>query len=376
MVNRDRMVEEFLQLIAVPSLSKRERAFAEEVKRRLVALGLDVQEDEASAAIGGDANNVIAHLPATDPSLPCLLLNAHLDTVTPGESIKATLDGDRIVSDGSTIVAADDKCGVAVILEVLRVLKEEPVAHGGLDVVLTVAEEIGLMGAKHLDWSKVRAQMGYVMDGGETQASITIAAPYANKVNFVVRGKAAHAGVCPEKGVNAIQVAARGIASMRLGRLDDETTANIGVIRGGEAPNIVPERCEVYGEARSHQEAKLRAQTDHMVKAMQGAALEAGAEVEIDLRRDYNGFRLGPEEPVVALASEALRELGFEPTFHVGGGGSDANIFNEHGLPAVILSTGAGAVHTTKEFAHIPTMLHAAEWLLCILRRLGTFFNR
>lgn len=374
MVNRERMVDEFLQLIAMPSLSRRERAFADEVKRRLVELGLEVEEDEAGAAIGGEANNIIAHLPATAPGLPCLMLNAHIDTVTPGENIRATIDGDRIISDGSTIVGADDKCGVAVILEVLRALKEASVAHGGVDVVFTVAEEIGLVGAKHLDWSKIRARMGYVMDGGETQASITVAAPFANKINFTVRGRAAHAGVCPEKGLNAIQVAARGVAAMRLGRLDEETTANIGVIRGGEAPNIVPERCELLGEARSHDEAKLRSQTDHMVKAMQAAARDAGAEVEIDLQRDYNGFRLGPEEPVVALAAAALRDLGLEPTLHVGGGGSDANIFNEHGLPAVILSTGAGAVHTTKEFAHIPTMVHAAEWLLAIFQRLESFF--
>ncbi|MCX7599748.1 MAG: M20/M25/M40 family metallo-hydrolase [Armatimonadetes bacterium] len=375
MIDRERMVQEFLELVAIPSLSRRERAFAAAVKERLVALGLEVEEDEAGTAIGGDANNIVAHLPATAPGLPCLMLNAHLDTVTPGENIRAMVDGDRIVSDGTTIVGADCKCGIAVILEALRALREQALAHGGVEVVLTVAEEIGLMGAKHLDWSKTRAKMGYVLDGGETPAKITVAAPYANKINFAVRGRAAHAGVCPEKGLNAIQVAARGLAAMRLGRIDDETTANIGVIRGGQAPNIVPDRCELLGEARSHNEEKLRAQTDHMVKAMQAAARQAGAEVEIDLRRDYNGFRLGPEDPVVALATEALRDLGLEPTLHVGGGGSDANIFNEHGLPSVILSTGAGAVHTTNEYAYIPTMVHSAEWLVAIFRRLETFFG-
>jgi tripeptide aminopeptidase len=370
MVNTERMVRDFIELARIPSLSKDERAVADDVAGRLRALGLEVHEDGAGAAIGGNAGNLIVHLPATAQGLPCVMLNAHMDTVGPGEGIEPRVEGERIVAGGSTVLGADDKCGIAVVLEVLRCLAEDPIPHGGLDIVFTVAEEIGLFGAKNLDFSRVRASLAYVMDGGEAEASITIAAPYANRVDFAVRGRAAHAGVCPEKGLNAIQVAARGIAAMLLGRLDDETTANIGVIHGGQAQNIVPERCEVVGEARSHQEAKLRAQTDHMVKAMQVAACEAGAEVEISLRRDYNGFHLGPDEPVVALATGALADLGLEPALHVGGGGSDANVFNEHGLPAVILSTGGGSVHTTGEYAHIPTMGHSAAWLLAILRRL------
>ncbi len=372
MVDRERMIEEFVELARIPSLSKREGAMAKAVIERLAAMGVEATTDRAGEAIGGEVGNVIAHVPATAEGLPCLLLNAHIDTVSPGEGIEPVVDGDIIYSAGETITAADDKCGVVVLLETLRNILEQRLPHGGLDVVLTVAEEIGLQGAKNLDYGWITADMAYVLDGGEEADCITRAAPYANSINFTVRGKAAHAGVCPEKGVNAIQVAGRAMAAMRLGRVDEETTANIGVICGGEAANIVPARCYLEGEARSHDESKLRAQTDHMVKCMNEAAAEAETQVEVDLKRSYNGFRLEATEPVVALAIEAARALGGEPKLRIGGGGSDANIFNEHGLPAVILATGAADVHTTNERASVPIMVRCAEWLVEIVRRIST----
>ncbi len=371
MPDRQRIIDEFTEIVRIASLSKKEKAVADVVAAKLRELGLEPTFDGAGEAIGGEVGNIIAHLPATAEGLPCLMFNAHIDTVGPGEGIEPVVEGDRIVSAGDTIVGADDKAGVVVILEALRDIVASNLPHGGIDVVFTVAEEIGLFGAKHLDYSMLRAQMGYVMDGGHEPAVITVAAPYANSIDFVVRGRAAHAGVCPEKGVNAIHAAAKGIACMTLGRIDEETTANVGVISGGEASNIVPERCSIEGEARSHDEAKLRAQTDHMVKCMKAAAEEMGAQLEIDIQRSYNGFRLTEDDAVVALAMRAVRKLGHEPKLQVGGGGSDANIFNEHGIPSVILSTGPAEVHTTNEYALIPTMLHAAEWLVAIVGELS-----
>jgi tripeptide aminopeptidase len=370
MGERERILADFLELAPIPSPSKAEGQKAKAVMEKLQGLGLEVSMDDAGASFGGEVGNIIAHLPATAPGLPCLGFNAHLDTVTPVEAIELLVDGDRIVSAGETIAGADDTCGVVVILEALRTVRAGGLAHGGLDVIFTVAEEVGLWGAKHLDWERVRARMVYVLDGGDQPGTITVAAPFANNLTFTVRGRAAHAGVCPEKGVNAIQVAARGLAAMRLGRLDDETTANVGVISGGEARNIVPERCQIQAEARSHDEAKLRAQTDHMIKALRAAAAQAQAQVDITIERCYNGFRLGPQDPVVQLAMRALQGMGIEPQLHIGGGGSDANVFNEHGLPAVILSTGAGEVHTAREYASLPVMCHAAAWLASMVRLL------
>ncbi len=365
--NRDRMVAEFIELAKIASLSKAERAVAEAVQHKLAEIGLEVSYDDAGEAIGGDCGNLIAVLPATDEQLPTVMFNAHLDTVSPGENIEPVVDGDRIYSAGETIVAADDKSGVVAVLEALRIIAASDMRHGGIEAVFTVAEEIGLFGAKHLSYERLRAKMAYVLDGGDEAGVITVGAPYSNSIEFTVRGKAAHAGVCPEKGVNAIQVAGRALAAMNLGRIDDETTANIGVIEGGEAPNIVPARCRMRGEARSHKEEKLRAQTSHMVEAVQQAARDAGAQVEIKIERCYNGFRLTEDDPVVALAMRAARELGTEPKLHIGGGGSDANIFNEHGIPAVILASGAGEVHTTNEYVNIPVMVQAAEWLARII---------
>lgn len=370
MVDRERMVGEFVELVRIDSLSKHESAMAEAVMGKLRGLGFEPATDGVGEALGGDVGNVICHVPATADGLPCLMLNAHLDTVKPGTGIEPVVEGDCIHSAGDTIAGADDKCGVVVVMEAVRSVLEEGLRHGGLDVVFTVAEEIGLHGAKHLDYSRLRAEMAYVLDGGEEAGCITRAAPYANSVNFTVRGKAAHAGVCPERGVSAIQVAARGLTAMALGRIDEETTANVGVIEGGEASNIVAARCFLDGEARSHDEAKLRAQTDHMVRCMREATEGTGAQVEIDIRRSYNGFRLEAEDPVVALALAAAGGLGTEPKLQIGGGGSDANVFNERGIPAVILATGAAEVHTTNEHASIPTMLHCARWLVEIVRRL------
>ncbi|MCD6350673.1 MAG: M20/M25/M40 family metallo-hydrolase [Armatimonadetes bacterium] len=371
MPDRQRMVEEFVELARIASLSKKEKAMAEAVAAKLRELGLEPEFDSAGEAIGGEVGNLIAHLPATQEGLPRLMFNAHLDTVAPGEGIEPVVEGDRISSAGDTIVAADDKCGVVAALETVRCLMEENLAHGGVDVVFTIAEEIGLYGAKHLDYSRVGAELAYVLDGGEQPGCITRAAPYANSINFTVRGRAAHAGVCPEQGINALQAAAKGIACMNLGRLDERSTANVGVIEGGKAPNIVPDLCVVQGEARSHDEARLEAQTEHMVECMERAAEEFGAKVEPQIQRSYNGFFLDDNDPVVALAAKAAQALGLEPQLEIGGGGSDANIFNEHGLPAVIISTGAASVHTTQEYVHIPTMVQAADWLLQIVRLLA-----
>lgn len=371
MVDRERMVAEFCELVRIDSLSWREGAMAAAVIEKLRALGLEVEVDEAGKASGAETGNVIARLSPTDGSLPWIMINSHIDTVVPGEGIRPVVEGDRIVSEGETIVGADDKCGVAVILEAVREIVEQGLPHGGLEIVFTVAEEIGLCGAKEMDFSRLRSKMAYVFDGGEEPGAITLAAPYANRMRFELHGKTSHAGVAPEKGVNAIVAAAKAIAEMPVGRLDNESTANVGVVHGGTATNIVPDLCVVDAEARSHSEAKLKAQTDTMVTAMHAGAAGVGGQVKIDIERQYNGFHLGPEAPVVKLATEAASDLGVEVSLQIGGGGSDANVFNEHGIAAVILSTGGSGVHTTDEYASIPTMVHAVEWLLAIVGRAG-----
>jgi tripeptide aminopeptidase len=276
------------------------------------------------------------------------------------------VDGDLISSAGDTILGADDKAGVTLILLALRRIIEEKLPHGDLWVVFTVAEETGLWGAQKMDYGKLQPwpELCYVLDGGRTPGVMGTAAPSSASLEITITGCAAHAGVCPERGVSAIQTAAQAIAAMQLGRLDAITTANVGVIRGGSARNIIPEHCTIRAEARSHDPAKLAAQVDHMVGCLQAAGRATGAQVQVDVAQDFTAFALAEDSPVVRRAAAAARRLGREPVMEVGGGGSDANVFNEHGLPSLMMATGAMDVHTPQEQLNVAASLQCLEWLV------------
>ena len=368
-MDRVALVSLFCELVQIDSLSKHEAAFASVIKDKLASLGLHTTDDGAGPRIDGDCGNLICRVPATAEGFPLIMLNTHLDTVGDDLGIKPVVEDDEIHSAGDTILGADANAGIALILSVLQALDDQELPHGELVVVFTVAEEPGLVGAQHLDYEMLKPlpQMAYVLDGGVTPGEITTQAPYADKISFEVRGKAAHAGVEPEAGINAIQIAAQAISQMKLGRLDDESTANIGTIQGGSATNIVPKVVTFEGEARSHEEEKLARQTRHMCQKVEEAAAVAGAEAKIITERSYNGFALQSDDAVVQRGIAAARQVGLEPNLHKGGGGSDANIFNERGIPSVIIATGAHKPHTPEELLRIPSMVKCCEWLLAIL---------
>lgn len=365
MVDPQALSSEFQELVRIDSLSLHEGKLAAAVIGKLEAMGLSVQQDRAHEPVGGETGNVIAKVPATAPGRPTIMLNAHLDTVAPGCGICPECRGDDICSTGETVLGADDKAGVALILAALREITATGMPHGELQAVFTIAEEIGLYGARHLDTSLVSPDVCLVFDGGRDIGSLTVAAPSAQKMTWKVHGLAAHAGVCPEKGINAVQIAAQAIAGMRLGRLDEESTANIGYISGGMARNIVPELCEVWGEARSHSDAKLAAQVTHMQRCFADAvAAQPGATLEQEFQSSYHRFHLSQDAPVVRLAAAAAERLGLPVKYEIGGGGSDANVFNERGIPAVICATGARDPHTLGETVSVSGMARAAEWLI------------
>src|SRR5688572_767140 len=263
LINQERLKNLLIELIRIDSLSRKERNVALRLRRDMEELGAEVWIDDAGEKVGGDTGNVIAQFRGTAPAAEPLLLSAHMDTVVPGEGIVPILDGDILRTDGRTVLGGDDKSGVAIICEVLRVVKENRFPCSDVDVVFTICEEAGLIGAKCLDVNRLRARTGLVLDSDSVGFLFT-KAPAANRMEFRVHGLEAHAGVCPEKGVNAIKVAADGVARMSLGRIDHETTANIGVIEGGAAVNIVPNSVILKGEARSHSQEKLDRQTEHM----------------------------------------------------------------------------------------------------------------
>jgi tripeptide aminopeptidase len=306
-------------------------------------------------------NNLVARLPGKGRAI---MLAAHMDTVMPGRGIKPVVRDGVVHSDGSTILGADDKAGVAVILEVLQAVVENSLPHPPLEVVITVQEESGLVGAKGLDLQRLTASMGVSLDAGGSPGTITVSAPSHNFVVATVHGKAAHAGTQPETGINAIAVAAHAIVDMPLGRIDEETTANIGTIQGGTAKNIVPDRVELAGEARSRNEAKLEAQTAKMVQAFQLAAQRYGAKVDVRVTHAYEAYVFSEAEEVVRRLMVACRAQGVQPVLVPTGGGSDANIFNAQGKQVVNLSVGMGGEHSTDEHIAVADMVICAQIVL------------
>ena len=376
MIDRTRLVAEFLELVRIDSLSKREGRIAKRLGETLTGLGATVEEDDAGQKVGGEAGNLLAKLPGTAPGAPALLLCAHMDTVVPGENVKPVVSGDVIRTDGTTVLGGDDKSGLVAILETLRVLREDRIPHGPIDVLFTICEEYGLLGAKHFDAGRLRARTGLVLDV-DGACELVVRAPAANKMVFTVHGLEAHAGVCPEQGISAIKVAGEAIAAMRLGRIDAETTANLGLIEGGLAVNIVPNRVRLRGEARSLSLQKLEAQTDHMRRCFEEAAARHRTRVgerlhtaraETRVERDYDRLDLPVDAPIVRLTERAAANLGKPFTTRATGGGSDANVLNGRGLQVANLACGMREIHTVNEWIDVKDMVATTELLLETVR--------
>jgi tripeptide aminopeptidase len=376
MIQKERLIAEFLELVQISSLSKKEGAIARRLRQTLEAMGVQVVVDDAGLKVGGETGNLIARFAGTVPGAPPLLLSAHMDTVVPGENVKPIIEGEVIRTNGTTVLGGDDKAGIVAILEAVRVLRERDIPHGDLELVFTICEELGLLGAKHLDVSKLSAQTGLVLDSDGVDELVT-RAPAANRMVFTVHGLEAHAGVCPENGISAIRVAAEAIAAMNLGRIDAETTANLGIIQGGTANNIVPKLVVVRGEARSRSLEKLSAQTRHMSDCFSDAARrhrvvldgkEIQARVEETIERDYEPMDLPDDCQIVRLVTEAAKSLGRPLATRPTGGGCDANVLNGKGLQVANLGCGMRAIHTVNEWLDVRDLVRTAELVLEVVR--------
>lgn len=370
MVNAERLIEEFIELVEVDSESLAERQIADLLKKRLEGLGFEVIEDKAGdvVEVGQGTGNLIATLQGNGGAGAPLLLCAHMDTVKPGKGIKARREQGIISSAGDTILGADDKAGIAAILEALRVVKEENIFHGDLQVIFTMGEEMGLLGAKNLDYSLVKAKTGFVLDSGGPPGEIIVKAPTQYSFKAVIKGRAAHAGIAPEQGINAIVVASRAIANMVVGRIDEETTSNIGLISGGMATNIVPEQVTVDGESRSINPTKAKAQIDHMIEEINKAAADMGAVADIKLVKEYDQINLDPDSLPVRIAIKAAENIGLKPYLGQTGGGSDANVFNGRGIACANLGIGMSKVHTTDEHITEEHLIANARLMLEVIK--------
>jgi tripeptide aminopeptidase len=359
-INQERLVETFLDLVRIDSPSLHEQAIGDELAGRLAGLGLAVERDASG--------NVFGWLDLHPTGGDRLLLNAHMDTVGEDRGVRPVIRDGVIYSDGTTILGGDDKSGIAIILEVLQVLQEQGLPHRPLEVLFTVEEELNLGRAGRIDVARVRSREGLVLDSGGPIGSYVTAAPSQDKLEVTVLGKAAHAGSEPELGINAIRVAAEAIAAMPLGRIDEETTANIGVIKGGTVSNIVPDNVLVKGMARSRNQAKLKRQTAAMVQALEEAAARHGARLDLKIEHAYRLYELAEDVGIRQAFEAAARRLGLVPLPHASGGGSDANIFNHAGIQALPISTGMSAVHTREESIAIADMVACAELVLETVR--------
>lgn len=368
-LNKDRIFEEFKELVAIPCHSTKERQIFEVVKAKLEALGFNVEEDDAASKLDSECGNMWAFLPGNKAGATKVLLSGHLDGVEPcGGTTVVRKDG-ILYSDGTTILGSDDKSGVVAILEGVRMILEENAEHGDIQVLLTIAEEGGVNGSRCMDKSKLNADVGYALDSEGAPGEIIVGAPGQYKYSIKVIGKTAHGGMEPEKGINSVMVAAKALAEVkRYGRIDEETTANIGIINGGIATNIVPALVEIQGDARSRNSEKLIAIRDEIVNTICTAVEKQGAKAEADVVLKYNSFRVDENSKVVELAKDACAQFGFEPNVGLTGGGSDANFINAYGVPCVILGTGMSNVHTVDEYIKEEDLYNSALMVYGILK--------
>jgi len=371
MINKERVLNEFLEMIQIRCSTLQEREIADLLKGRLAALGMEVTEDNVGEKLGGTAGNVYGYLPGTVQGAPRVLLSAHMDCVEPCSCVKPVIENGIIKSSGDTILGSDDKAGIVPILEALRVLKEQNLPHGDVQVVFTVAEEGGVNGSKNMDPSLLKADLGFVLDSSGAPGKIITMAPGQNKIKVVVHGKTAHAGLAPEEGINAIVLAGKALAEIKEGRIDAETTANVGIIKGGQATNIVPDRVEITCEARSRNTAKMEAQTKLMCETFEKIVTANGGKVDITISKAYDPYVHAEDAPVLAVAKEAAESVGLVTKFEGTGGGSDANFFNNYGVPSAVLGVGMSKVHTKEEFIKEEDLYKMSEFMVAILSKVA-----
>ncbi len=374
-INRERLADLFITLCETDSPSRREGQMAARVKELFAELSPDSSfEDESAVVTGSECGNLFFRFRGSLAEEP-IFMNCHLDTVEPGIGVRVNRENDVFTSRGETILGSDDKSGIAALIEAMRVIRENGLALRPVEFILTVCEEIGLLGAKALDPGNIKAKFGYALDSTGFGRIIT-AAPACNRVWILVKGAAAHAGLHPEQGVNAITLAAQALSKVKCGRIDAETTVNFGKIKGGVATNIVAEEVIIDGEIRSHSQKKLDELSlkiayifTSTVAAWQDVTGEAASrpEVEISMKSDFPLMKLTTGDKVVKEIQKAASAVNIPLELAIAGGGSDANIFNSYGFKTAIIATGMTKVHSTDEQVSLDDMEQLTRLIIALL---------
>ncbi len=367
MVNRKRLRDEFCRLVSIDSVSYRERAMADELSFLLRELGFQVEEDAAGARCGGNCGNLYGILEGELKGDP-ILLSAHMDTVEPGIGKRAVIQKDgRISSDGSTVLGADDVSGLVAILEAVRTVKEQGLAHRTIEILFPIAEEVYILGSSFFDYSRVKAKEAYVLDLTGPVGTAALQAPTLVSFTARIKGKAAHAGFAPEEGINAIAIAAEAVTGVKQGRIDPRTTVNIGQIEGGLAKNIVSDLCVLKGEVRSLDHAACLSEAEKLERCFQETAKKYHAVCEYESSFGCYAYEVKPEHPVVTRFVRACEELHLPvsliPTF----GGSDNNNFVRNGITGIVLACGMNQVHSCQEYTTVEELARCSEIVIRLI---------
>jgi tripeptide aminopeptidase len=375
-INKERLAGIFTRLCETDSPSRREGRMAALLRDQFTTLGADsIEEDNSAVRTGSDTGNLIVRFNGNAPSRQPLFFSCHMDTVEPGAGVRVIRNSDIFTSRGDTVLGSDDKSGIAALIELMTIIAENKASHGPIELVFTTCEEVGLLGAKHLQYERLQARLGYALDTTGIDRVIT-GAPAANHLKIHVHGIAAHAGLNPEQGISSFCLAAKAITDLRLGRLDDESTANLGLMHGGVATNIVPALLTIEGEVRSHSLQKLAFYTDTITSTFRKVAkewsvpLEVGGKcpwVDIDVQLEYPAMSLAENDPVLTRIRQAGQIAGRNLDFCTAGGGSDANILNSYGLSTAIVATGMNNVHTTEEYLDLNDVISLTKLLYAVV---------
>ncbi len=367
MVNEKRLQNILYELLKINSPSQKERSVSDYIKKYLSKLRIDTNVDDTSRKTGSDTGNLIAKIDGSIKKAP-IMFSVHMDTIEATNGLKIMEKDGRIMSDGSTILGADDKAGLAIVIEMIEVLRESSEKHLPIEVVFSVSEEIGLVGVKALDFLDLESKIAFCFDGGGLPNKLITKSPTQETIEVSFTGKSAHAGVEPENGASAIFAAAKAAAGFPQGRLDEQTTANLGIISGGSATNVVAETAGYLAEVRGHDPLRIENAVRKIKEKAEKAAADTGTEVKVEQETSFVGFSLKEDEPVVEIAKKALARSNAEPVYAASGGGSDANIFNQKGIRTLTLSMGAQKAHSNDEFIEIEDFKKAAQLAVDLVR--------
>lgn len=367
-INADRLLQSFLDLAKINGPSCHEQPVADYLVARLEQMGFTIQFDTAHLQFGGEVGNLVAYWPGTVPTIPPIFLSTHMDTVLPTAGLQPVIKDGVIYSDGTTILGADDRAALAAYLEAIQVYQESGVPSGPIELILTVCEQPGLVGARYLDRSLVQSRRGYIFDSSGDVGQIILKGPYSSRLHLTFHGHQSHIGLNPEEGINAIVIAGDAVAQMRLGQVAEGTLANIGIIRSGELTSIIPGQADVAGEVRSFTAAGLQAQLDQMIAVAEATAHKHGGTVAVRVEKKYLGFDIAPDSQLASLAWEAAEGIRVKPWLTETLGGADTNVLNELGLECITLGLGFRNIHTFQEHISVENLVNTGRYAAALLQ--------